>query len=204
MARKPQTIETLEELQRLVPSIVKAVNADQQLATRALANPLLALEELGYRLSEDLRPVAERRARFSLDKAERLEALAADVYKLADQRFDIDSPKELAHVLFEKLKLPRIEPAAAEHAKRVSTAAVEALPTLPLAPPLFRRPALPDPLEKLRGLHPVVAPLLEYRRLESSEPRLAPRELYERIRRGEVKLPVTRVRARLQRDPTPE
>ena len=47
-------------------------------------------------------------------------------------------------------------------------------------------------------------PLLEYRRIERSAPRLAPRELYERIRRGEVKMPITRIKARLKRSRTPK
>ena len=43
MSRKAP-ISALEDLQRLVPSIVKAVNADEALMRRALVNPLLALE----------------------------------------------------------------------------------------------------------------------------------------------------------------
>jgi len=188
-------IATLEDLQRLVPSIVKAVNADDALMKRALVNPLLALEELGYRLSDELRPQVERRVRFKVEVAHKLDALAAKVFTQAGEAFDIDSPVALEKVLFDKLKLPRAETTAG---KRASPAAPS------LAPSAFKRPVVVDPLERLRGKHAVMTPLLEYRQLEASEPRLAPRELYERVRSGEVKLPVIRARARLQRGPTPQ
>lgn len=193
MARQTP-IAALEDLQRLVPSIVKAVNADEALMKRALVNPLLALEEMGYHLSDELRPQVERRVRFKLEVAQKLETLAAQVFKQADVSFDIDSPAALEKVLFEKLKLPRAE---AVVGKRAAAAASSGLPP-------FKRPPAADPLEHLRGKHAVMSTLLEYRQLEASEPRLAPRELYERVRRGELKLPVIRARARLQRGPTPQ
>lgn len=194
MARKAP-ISTLEDLQRLVPSIVKTVNADQALMRRALVNPLLALEELGYHLSDELRPQIERRVRFKVEVAHKLDTLAGKVFKQAGEPFDIDSPAALEKVLFDKLKLPRAEGVAGKRDTRAAPA---------LTPSAFKQPVADDPLERLRGTHAVMAPLLEYRKLEASEPRLAPRELYERVRSGEVKLPVLRARARLQRGPTPQ
>lgn len=194
MVRKAP-IAALEDLQRLVPSIVKAVNADEALMRRALVNPLLALEELGYQLSDELRPQVERRVRFKVEVAHKLDTLAAKVFKQAGEAFDIDSPAALEKLLFDKLKLPRAEVDAGRRGAGVALA-----PT----PSVFGRPVADDPLERLRGKHAVMAPLLEYRKLEASEPRLAPRELYERVRSGELKLPVLRARARLQRGPTPQ
>jgi len=187
-------ITTMEDLQRLVPSIVKAVNADDALMRRALVNPLLVLEELGYQLADELRPQVERRVRFRVETAHRLDALASDVFKHAGERFDIDSPSALEHVLFEKLKLSRT----------LVTTVPRAAPAPAKQPtPSVSKPVFVDPLERLRDKHPVMTPLLEYRRIDASEPRLAPRELYERVRSGDVKLPVTRAQARLKRGPTP-
>ena len=192
MARRAP-ITTMEELQRLVPSIVKAVNANDALMRRALVNPLLVLEELDYQLADELRPQVERRVRFRVETAHRLDALASDVFKHAGERFDIDSPSALDHVLFEKLKLPRTSAAGVP---RAAHAAEQPLRSV-VKPPFV------DPLERLRDKHPVMTPLLEYRRIDASEPRLAPRELYERVRSGDVKLPVTHAQARLKRGPTP-
>jgi len=187
MARA-EPIKTLQELQRLVPTVVKALNADDALMKRALVNPLLALDELGYRLADELRPQVERRVRFKVETAHQLDKLADEVFKHAGERFDIDSPAALDKLLHERLKLPR---------------GAQAEPARPMQANL-RAGSFTDPLERLRGKHPVLEPLLAYRQLDASEPHLAPPELYERVRRGEVKLPVLRAKARLQRGPTPK
>lgn len=201
MARKDRPIDSFRDLQRLAPAIVKAINADQALALRAAANPLLALEELGYELTPELRLETERRVRFAPQTAEELTKLADAVFAHADERFDLDAPAELERVLFEKLKLPRQDDRPAPKGARAAKAA----PATQLLPaPSFTRRPFADPLERLRDAHPVMAPLLAYRKLEASEPRLAPRPLYEKIKNGEVALPATRIQVRLQRGPTPE
>lgn len=185
MARS-ESIQSIQQLQRLVPTIVKALNADDALMKRALINPLLALEELGHRLPDELRPQVERRVRFKVETAQRLDALADEVFKHAGERFEIDSPAALDRLLHERLKLPRGTPAPQAQAA------------------VMRGETFVDPLERLRGKHPVLEPLLTYRQLEASAPRLAPPELYERVRRGDLKLPVLSAKARLQRGATPK
>lgn len=220
--RRSQKIDSIEALQKVVPLIVKAVNDDEAFGLRAAANPLLAAEEMGYQIAPEIQVTAERRVRFSQENAARLGELEKQVYKLAGERFNIDSAQDLDRVLFEKLKLPRPRPPSDEPsdipqqtppATYASAAGVapretrrRVAPAKPAkAPP---RPVgltqAPDPLEELRGAHPVMQPLLEYRQIDRSAPRLAPRELYDRIRRGEVKMPITRIQARLKRSRTPK
>ena len=123
---------------------------------------------------------------------------------------EIDSAEALARVLFERLKLtpPKAGPSK-DQAKQQRQSAPPQAPdstaiTAPLPPRVFGHESIPDPLEPLREAHPVMEPLLEYRQLEASSARLAPPDLYERIRDGKVELPVTRIRATLQRGFTPE
>ena len=204
-------LKTLAELQRRVPSIVKRINADPALALRAAANPLLALAELGYSLTPELEREVALRIRFNAKQIERLQELGTQIHKLSGTTFDIDAPDALSSVLFEKLKLPplpgrlqRVVVAQNAVAPRVEPPRVEALH--PLDPP-YRIPggvAQPDVLEPIKGAHPVIAPLIEYRAIQASVPPLASRELYDRIARGEVKGPKLRLRATLKRGPTPE
>jgi len=203
-------LTTLEALQRRVPSIVKRVNADPALALRAAANPLLALDELGYTLTPELQREVALRVRFNAEQISRLDALTSQIHTLAGESFDIDSTKALERVLFTRLHLPPL-PAPAQRVV-IAQGAAAAAPSSravaldPLDPP-YRIPggiAPPDPLEALEGKHPVIAPLLEYRAIQASVPPLASRELYERIARGDVEGPTIRVRARLKRGPTPE
>ena len=69
---------------------------------------------------------------------EKLDALAQKIYSHAGMIFNINSPKQLANVLFDELNL-------SSGGKKRSTSA--------------------DVLEKLRGKHPIIDDILEYRKI---------------------------------------
>ena len=71
----------------------------------------------------------------------RLKTIAAEIYELAGEEFNINSPKQLAVILFERLGLPVI--------KKTKTGPSTAL----------------EVLEKLADKHPLPAKILEYRSL---------------------------------------
>ncbi len=84
----------------------------------------------------------------SVDLEKKVQNLETKIYKLARTKFNINSPQQLKEILFEKLKLA--EKIDKKELKKVksggySTAATE--------------------LEKLRGIHPVVALIFNYREL---------------------------------------
>ncbi|MFG6394524.1 MAG: DNA polymerase I [Lachnospiraceae bacterium] len=72
---------------------------------------------------------------------ERIKELETDIYKLAGEEFNINSPKQLGVILFDKLKLP----GAKKTKTGYSTSA--------------------DILEKLRTENPVIAKILDYRQV---------------------------------------
>jgi|GEM_PF-660492 len=200
-------IDSWEQLQQQVASILAHVNKDQRLALAAAVNPLFALEELGYEISPGVRPEIEDRLRFGAKKATRLKELRASIFKQAGRQFDIDSPTELGRVLFDELKLRganvNTRADAYEGGSTIQQSpAGSRLSASPDTKPLpYRRPEaepLADPLEVLKEAHPVIAPLLEYRRLEASRPRFAPRSFFEAVRQGKRSLPVRELRGRLK------
>ena len=71
----------------------------------------------------------------------RLDELTATIHKLAETDFNINSPKQLGEVLFEKLKLPVIKKTKSGYSTDVDT------------------------LEKLQGEHEIIENILEYRQL---------------------------------------
>jgi DNA polymerase-1 len=81
----------------------------------------------------------EKLQRLSLEFGERLESLTDEIYRLAGLEFNINSPKQLGEVLFEKLSLPVIK-------KKKSGYSTDA-----------------EVLEKLKGTHPIIEKILEYR-----------------------------------------
>ena len=192
MSKSEVLITSIDELRRHMPHIVREVNSDEKLALRAAANPVLAIRELGYHFHDELYKVLERRARFSPALCQRLDELAREVFQIAGRQFDLDSGAELAHVLFQNLGL-RPTQVQAGSAQPEGPGRLEAEP---LSVQVGWGTRVKDPLEKFRGQHPIMEPLLAYRELEASEPRLAPPALYNRIRSGEIRMPGTPRRPR--------
>ena len=78
---------------------------------------------------------------YSVDLNQKVDSLMKDIYETAGVEFNINSPKQLGEVLFEKLKLPIIKKTKTGY----STDG--------------------DVLEKLKDEHPVIDKILEYRTL---------------------------------------
>ena len=126
------------------------------LINRLAADQAIAVEEAGlhfvfYDIELPLCPIlaSMEKEGFSTDREflssfgvslkEQLQALEQEIYRLAGERFNINSPKQLGTVLFEKLQLP----AGKKTKSGYSTSA--------------------DILEKLAPDHEIVAKILEYR-----------------------------------------
>ncbi len=100
-----------------------------------LIEVLADMEEEGVALDKDLL------VRLSGDFDGKLTALTKDIYEMAGAAFNINSPKQLSLVLFEKLKLPKI--------KRTKTGTSTDT----------------EVLRKLSAAHPVACALLEFREI---------------------------------------
>lgn len=194
--------DSFDELRRDVREILERINADEQLALAAAANPVLALQEIGYEISDEVERDLERRARFDRDERSRLAELEAEVFRHAGRPFDIGAADELETVLFEELRIPRPQrnPSAEQQGREHKEKRERGPKAAPRVPNVGWGPRVPDPLEELADAHPVMGPLLEYRALEARHPRFAPRPLYERVRRGEAGVTL-RLRARLKDQP---
>lgn len=103
----------------------------------------LPLSDLLYRMEKEGVKVDEKLLdKMSLDMRAQLDGLTAEIYELAGETFNVNSPMQLSRILFEKLGLP--------HGKKThrgySTTNNEVL-------------------EKLTDKHPIVGKILEYRKL---------------------------------------
>ncbi len=198
-------ITSWAQIQERIQFIVERLNANPSLALAAAVNPLYALEELGLDIDPAVRPAIEQRVRFKPRVNARMQHLREEIFRHAGHSFDIDSPREVECILFDRLglALPASESiqnvegeGEGEGAKRP--------PALTLSRPVRTgRGDAPaeDPLEPLRDAHPIVPPLLEYRRLDANAPRLAPRSLYDEVRRGERQFGVVNLHFRLKTQP---
>ena len=83
----------------------------------------------------------EKLQEFGTELKTRLNELTSEIYELAGEEFNINSPKQLGEILFEKLQLPM----GKKNKKGYSTGV--------------------EILEKLKDVHPIIEKLLEYRQI---------------------------------------
>ena len=134
VARKTNVIYTLKE------RILEELEANDQVhlfydLEMPLAHILAEMEYRGVQVDVD------RIKQMGEELTERIESIEAKIYSLAGEKFNINSPKQLSVILFEKLQLPVIKKTKTGY----STAA--------------------DVLEKLQSAHEIVPQLLLYRQL---------------------------------------
>jgi DNA polymerase-1 len=97
--------ERLAAVERLAPALRQELGSGKVAGLYArieapLMPVLVGMEETGIRLD------VEFLARMSAELGGELAGLEAEIYRLAGERFNIQSPQQLGTILFEKLKLP--------------------------------------------------------------------------------------------------
>lgn len=139
LERAPSTREeTLRALaRRLRPAVAGDLRRLYEEIDLPLMPVLLRMEQAGVRID------TERLAELSAELETALAKLTAEIYALAGMPFNINSPKQLGEVLFERLGLQ--PQGKTSKTKAYSTAA--------------------DVLEALAASHPVVAKILDYRQI---------------------------------------
>lgn len=178
---KREAISSWEDLQREASAILERLNADATLGLAAAANPLLALEELGYEIEASARPDIEARLRFGPRVAPRALELVDRMREEVGRPVDPDDGEDVRRAIAE-LGVTSLDAGTRQRSSRGA-----------------RPKEHQDDLAPLRGAHPFIDTLLEYRKLAASAPRLAPREAFDAIRSGERTLPITRITGRLKR-----
>lgn len=134
LARKVQAIDALKE--QLMQELANHSQMElYQTIERPLSLVLAQMEITGMKVD------VERLKAMQSEFKERLAEIQQQIYNEAGEEFNIDSPKQLGVVLFEKLKLPIIKKTKTGYSTAVSV------------------------LEKLQGLHPIIDNILKYRQL---------------------------------------
>lgn len=183
--KQQEQIASFKAFHKRVPQIVEQLSKDDSLAISALANPLMAIEELGYVLTTEVRKKVERILLYPPAERKHLQSLEKDIHDLAGEVFDIDDEKEIDRILFGKLQLSKPIESLASPSYQVITKGAEFIKGT--------RPQWSDQLKNIENSHAIVPPLLSYRKLRADRPGFAARELYQQLRNKTRKLPVTKV-----------
>jgi hypothetical protein len=166
-------INSWEDLQANVKKIISSLNKDEKLKFAAAANPILALEELGYEIAPGIRGFVEDKIRFKTKDVAKLKKLRESIFKTAGREFDIRSGSELNTVLFDELGLAAFDEKGCHLYHFVSGR---------------KKKESPDDLEFYKELHPIIKPLLEFRILDASVAGFCSRDTYQKIRSGQFSI----------------
>ena len=134
-------VTALEKLGKLYQE--KLIELDMQ---KLYAEMELPLTEILARMEErgvfvDTKSLDEK----SVEMESRIAAIEKNIYTLAGEIFNINSPKQLAEILFDKLKIPPFTQTKKKTKSGISTNA--------------------EVLENLRGIHPIIEEILNFRAL---------------------------------------
>lgn len=166
---KEVTVNSWEDLQKNISKIIFSINKDENLKLAAASNPLLALEELGYKINEDVTDQIEERLRFKPDEAAKLSDLRNSIYKLAGKKFNLRSDEELNTVLFKDLRIEAYDDKGCLIKKNVR---------------VRKKGDAEDELMTYKDLHPIIEVLLKFREIDSSVAGFANKDTYQKIRTG--------------------
>lgn len=199
-SEKSKKISSLRELQLLMPRIVPEVNANSRLAIAAAANPLLALEHLGYEFTPQARQEIEPYARFGPDGLKRLSEIEKKWTLLV-------GPKPLP---FDKTTARKIFEQIGNEAPQRQKTSRETSPNLLQAKKLddalelvfFKKLPLAEDEKKavnmLSELHAALPLLFEYQKVLVQRPAFATREQFQQLLNGEKKSVATSIEFRLK------
>ncbi|MDX1644249.1 MAG: DNA polymerase I [Thermoanaerobaculia bacterium] len=148
--------ERLELVRRLAEGLRDSLEDGVETVYRQIEEPLvpvvLAMEERGVELDVELL------TEMSVDLAEQLEEIEAEIYEVAGERFNIGSPKQLGVVMFENLGYPVIKKTKKTKSYSTSAGTLEELATrgYPLPELVLRH----RELAKLKSTYVDALPLL--------------------------------------------
>jgi hypothetical protein len=194
-------ISSLRELQLQMPRIVQAVNANPKLALAAAANPLLAIEQLGYKLSPEAQKEIEQYARFGPDNLKRLAEIETEFGKLlATKTVPVNLTE--ARALFEKSGHAQPDKSTTEKKmtlKPTKNQGLEASLENIFASRVWSVSEEKKLLSELSARHASLPLLFEYRKIHRQRQSFATRSAFETILSGEKNTLVDKIEFKLSR-----
>ncbi|HYN33266.1 MAG TPA: hypothetical protein VES40_11620 [Ilumatobacteraceae bacterium] len=207
----PSVLRDGDDVVGAAAQIIAVFEAQPDLFLAAGANPVRAMRDAGIELSPRAGRYVALRCRFAPAEAERLDKLAQQIDEhLAGDAIDLDDDAALADAL-RKIGIEVDQPTAPGRGEPSPDIEITAVTSKPDRPTAKRKPGElhpirrsvlaaaatlpqvqrwretqrsgPDPFARYEAAHPVMKPLLEYRRRSATQPRFAADEVYEQLAR---------------------
>ena len=128
-------VKAIEQLKAKALTKIKENNQEKLLneIELPLANTLAKMEHTGIKVDK------EKLLEFGEILDKKIDKLQTNIYDLAEEKFNINSPKQLSEILFEKLNLPAKKKTKSGYSTDISV------------------------LKKLKNIHPIINNLIDYR-----------------------------------------
>ncbi len=127
----------LEELYEIFKKVIHEEKMDELYYN--IEHPLIfvlsSMEGLGFRVNKDILDELAVKFKGEIEKTEQI------IYEMADEKFNISSPKQLGKILFEKMDLPVIKKTKTGYSTNAEV------------------------LEKLKDKHPIIEQIMYYRQI---------------------------------------
>jgi hypothetical protein len=164
----------LKQLQKEVPDLIKKYGDDTALARAAMINPILALENIGYELSDELKHELDYHIRFGPEKKKQLLKLEKDIYKDVGKSFDLQDEKQIRKNIHPLISLKENAVLTKSTAKislsgRKGVSRVKAVSSQKTAT---------SPYAGFTKSHKVIPKLIEYQDYELNAPKLGSKKLF--------------------------
>lgn len=180
MALQDKNLESIIQLQKLMPKLLQEHGSNLRLMKAALANPILALEELGYKIGPILKLELEDRVRFSKKDQNKITEITKKINVISGKNIRLNSKVSVEELLKNSFKEEKISIGE----KTYNSSEIVKTINTPLASRFFQKDKKEDPLQKFEGTHKIVPLLLAYRTIEATVPKLASKKTFDAILNG--------------------
>lgn len=206
-----EKINSLKDLQLQIPRLLEKYGHNQELTRLALANPLLALEKAGIKISPEAKKEIGNHIRFGKDKAAEYNSIQDELKNMTGKDPDDADASSMAEFILGELsgkqEQPGIQQDQQQSKQEIHKAYQDQKGKKKSQPEINRKQLLEalqslpekkddkiiDPLESLKNLHPVIPLLLKKRRLEFEHPAFASEKDEQKIMDFIEKSPMTNV-----------
>ena len=175
---KAETVQSLKQLQGLMPEIIRQYGKDNNLTHIALANPIIALERIGLKFTETAKTEIEHYVRFGKEGLDKLQHLKENIYKHLGTQTDLNNPEQLSDSLVKiseqasKKQSKESGPIKGNQIKIDDSHRGKLMNALKSEPKQNGKD-WQDDLQSYISHHPVFAQIIEYRKMLSDHPRFA-------------------------------
>jgi hypothetical protein len=191
---RTDAINSLKELQLQIPAIFEKYGRDNNFTQIALANPIAALEKIGFQFTERAKDEIETYARFGKEGAKRIAELRAEINDTAGTSVNLNDPNQIVEIITSSGDRDVLKSSAkARKGSNAETSPVDKAALLKALenPPKKQGSHWQDDLTGFSSIHPVLPLILLYRKLDAENPKFADKKdvsvIHEKLKNGPLK-----------------